>query len=246
MSLVSIIMPYYKKEPYIRDSIKSILNQSYQNFEIIIINDDNENKDFINKISNLDHRIKLIHNNRNLGAGLSRNKGIKLSKGEYIAFCDCDDLWKKNKLEIQLNFMKQFNLNFCYTSYDVIDKNSDFINIRNAPNYVDFKKLRNSCDIGLSTIIIKKNIFDNNKYQFTNLKTKEDYLLWMELARDGIEMKGIDNSLTSWRKSKDSLSSSTVQKLIDGYRVYRVHLGYSRLKSLFCLIVLSINFILKN
>ena len=246
MSLVSIIMPYYKKEPYIRDSIKSILNQSYQNFEIIIINDDNENKDFINKISNLDHRIKLIHNNRNLGAGLSRNKGIKLSKGEYIAFCDCDDLWKKNKLEIQLNFMKQFNLNFCYTSYDVIDKNSDFINIRNAPNYVDFKKLRNSCDIGLSTIIIKKNIFDNNKYQFTNLKTKEDYLLWMELARDGIEMKGIDNSLTSWRKSKDSLSSSTVQKLIDGYRVYRVHLGYGILKSLFSLIVLSINFILKN
>ena len=142
--------------------------------------------------------------------------------------------------------MKQFNLNFCYTSYDVIDKNSDFINIRNAPNYVDFKKLRNSCDIGLSTIIIKKNIFDNNKYQFTNLKTKEDYLLWMELARDGIEMKGIDNSLTSWRKSKDSLSSSTIQKLIDGYRVYRVHLGYGTLKSLFSLIVLSINFILKK
>jgi teichuronic acid biosynthesis glycosyltransferase TuaG len=238
-------MPYYKKELYVSESVESILNQSYTNFEIILINDD-ENRNFINKISNLDHRIKLIHNNINLGAGLSRNKGIKLSKGEYIAFCDCDDLWKKNKLEIQLNFMKQFNLNFCYTSYDVIDKNSDFINIRNAPNYVDFKKLRNSCDIGLSTIIIKKNIFDNNKYQFTNLKTKEDYLLWMELARDGIEMKGIDNSLTSWRKSKDSLSSSTIQKLIDGYRVYRVHLGYGTLKSLFSLIVLSINFILKK
>jgi len=245
MSLVSVIMPYYKKELYVSESVESILNQSYTNFEIILINDD-ENRNFINKISNLDHRIKLIHNNINLGAGLSRNKGIKLSKGEYIAFCDCDDLWKKNKLEIQLNFMKQFNLNFCYTSYDVIDKNSDFINIRNAPNYVDFKKLRNSCDIGLSTIIIKKNIFDNNKYQFTNLKTKEDYLLWMELARDGIEMKGIDNSLTSWRKSKDSLSSSTIQKLIDGYRVYRVHLGYGTLKSLFSLIVLSINFILKK
>ena len=124
MSLVSVIMPYYKKELYVSESVESILNQSYTNFEIILINDD-ENRNFINKISNLDHRIKLIHNNINLGAGLSRNKGIKLSKGEYIAFCDCDDLWKKNKLEIQLNFMKQFNLNFCYTSYDVIDKNSE-------------------------------------------------------------------------------------------------------------------------
>jgi glycosyltransferase involved in cell wall biosynthesis len=246
MSLVSIIMPYFKKESYIEQSIKSILNQSYQNFEIILINDDTENKKFINKISNLDHRIKLIHNDKNLGSGLSRNKAIRFSKGEYIAFCDCDDLWKKDKLELQLDFMKQLNLNFSYTSYDIIDENNNFIKTRKAPDYVDFKKLRNSCDIGLSTVMTKKSIFDNNKYQFSGLKTKEDYVLWMKLAQNGIKMKGLRQSLTSWRKSKNSLSSSTSQKLIDGYRVYRVHLGYSRLKSLFCLIVLSINFILKN
>ncbi len=246
MSLVSIIMPYYKKKLFVEDSVKSILNQSYKNFEIILINDDIEKKDFIETISNIDQRIRLIHNNKNLGAGLSRNKGIKYSNGEYIAFCDCDDLWKKNKLENQLSFMKQFDLDFSFTSYDIIDEDSNFITKRKADDNINFKKLRNSCDIGLSTVIIKKNIFDNQRYEFANLKTKEDYVLWLKLAFDEIEMKGIDQNLTSWRKNKDSLSSSTIQKLMDGYKVYRVYLGYGVFKSLFCLTVLSINFILKN
>jgi len=246
MFLVSIIMPYYKKELYVSESVQSILNQSYTNFELILVNDDTENKNFINKISNFDQRIRLIHNDKNLGAGLSRNKAIVLSKGEYIAFCDSDDLWKKNKLELQLNFMKKFNLNFSFTSYDIIDENNKLIKIRKAPSFVDFKKLRNSCDIGLSTIIAKKNIFRDNKYQFSNLKTKEDYVLWLKFAQDGIEMKGFDQNLSSWRKTKNSLSSSIFQKLIDGYRVYREHLGYGIFKSLFYLIILSINFILKN
>ena len=246
MFLVSIIMPYYKKELYVSESVQSILNQSYTNFELILVNDDIENKNFINKISNFDQRIRLIHNDKNLGAGLSRNKAIVLSKGEYIAFCDSDDLWKKKKLELQLNFMKKFNLNFSFTSYDIIDENNKLIKIRKAPNFVDFKKLRNSCDIGLSTIIAKKNIFRGNKYQFSNLKTKEDYVLWLKFAQDGIEMKGFDQNLSSWRKTKNSLSSSIFQKLIDGYRVYREHLGYGIFKSLFYLIILSINFVLKN
>ena len=246
MSLISIIMPYYKKESYVEDSIKSILNQSYTNFEIILVNDEIEKKNFVDALSNLDQRIRVIHNEKNLGAGISRNMGIKLTKGEYIAFCDCDDLWKKNKLELQLNFMKQFNLNFSFTSYDIIDENNNFISTRKAADNIDFNKLRNSCDIGLSTVILKKNIFDNDKYKFANLKTKEDYVLWLKLASDNIEMKGIDQNLTSWRKNKQSLSSSTIQKLLDGYRVYRIYLGYGVIKSLFCLLVLSINFILKD
>jgi len=246
MSLVSIIMPYYKKELYLEQSIKSILNQTYQNFEIILINDDSENKNFINKISQLDHRIKLVHNKNNLGAGLSRNKGLELSNGEYIAFCDCDDLWKNNKIELQLEYMKRLNFTFTFTSYDIIDENNNFIKYRKAPIYVDFKKLKNSCDIGLSTVMVRKDIFNNAKYQFANLRTKEDYVLWLKLAKDKIIMKSIQKNLTSWRKSKNSLSSSTIQKIIDGYRVYRVYLKYGRLKSLYCLVNLSINFIFKN
>ncbi len=246
MSLVSIIMPYYKKEFYVQQSIKSILNQSYQNFEIILINDDVKNKHFINKISKLDHRIKLVHNKDNIGAGLSRNKGVNLSNGDYIAFCDCDDLWKNNKLELQLEFMKHFDHVFSFTSYNIIDENNNSIKLRKAPHFIDFKKLRNSCDIGLSTVMIKKNIFNNPYYRFANLRTKEDYVLWLKLAKNKIKMKSLNRSLTSWRKSPHSLSSSVIQKLIDGYKVYRVYLRYGRLKSFYYLVILSINFIIKN
>lgn len=239
-------MPYYKKELYLEQSIQSILNQTYQNFEIILINDDNEDKNFINNLSKIDHRIRLLHNDKNLGAGLSRNKGVEISKGEYIAFCDCDDLWKSNKIELQLEFMKYSNFTFSFTSYDIIDENNNFIKYRKAPSYVDFQKLINSCDIGLSTVMIKKELFKNNKYQFAKLRTKEDYVLWLKLARDKITMKSMKQNLTSWRKCKNSLSTSVMQKIVDGYRVYRNYLKYGRLKSLYCLVNLSVNSIIKN
>ena len=246
MSLVSIIIPYYKKELYLEQSIRSILNQTYQNFEIILINDDPENKIFISKFSKLDHRIKLVHNENNLGAGLSRNKGLEIANGEYIAFCDSDDLWKNNKIEFQIELMKRLNFTFSFTGYDIIDENNNFIKSRKAPGYVDFQKLRSSCDIGLSTVMIRKDIFKNVEYRFANLRTKEDYVLWLKLAKDGITMKSIQENLTSWRKSKNSLSSSVIQKIVDGYKVYRIYLKYSRLRSLYHLVILSINFILKN
>ena len=246
MSLVSIIIPYYKKELYLEQSIRSILNQTYQNFEIILINDDPENKIFISKFSKLDHRIKLVHNENNLGAGLSRNKGLEIANGEYIAFCDSDDLWKNNKIEFQIELMKRLNFTFSFTGYDIIDENNNFIKSRKAPGYVDFQKLRSSCDIGLSTVMIRKDVFENVKYRFANLRTKEDYVLWLKLAEDKITMKSIQENLTSWRKSKNSLSSSVIQKIVDGYKVYRIYLKYSRLRSLYHLVILSINFILKN
>ena len=248
MDLVSIIIPYYKKRSFIDETIKSILNQSYKSFEIILVNDEIsiEAQELLSKISNLDKRIFVINNERNLGAGLSRNKGIKKSNGKYIAFCDSDDLWKQNKLEKQIKFMKENNLEFSFTSYEIINNKNEKIGFREAKENLSFKQLRNSCDIGLSTVVIKKNIFDNEKFRFAETKTKEDFVLWLILAKNGIPMNGIKECLMSWRKNSESLSSSNIQKIIDGYKVYRNYLQYSRIKSFFFLIILSLNFMLKN
>ena len=248
MDLVSIIIPYYKKRSFIDETIKSILNQSYKSFEIILVNDEIsiEAQELLSKISNLDKRIFVINNERNLGAGLSRNKGITKSKGKYIAFCDSDDLWKQNKLEKQIKFMKENNLEFSFTSYEIINNKNEKIGFREAKENLSFKQLRNSCDIGLSTVVIKKNIFDNEKFRFEETKTKEDFVLWLILAKNGIPMNGIKECLMSWRKNSESLSSSNIQKIIDGYKVYRNYLQYSRIKSFFFLIILSLNFMLKN
>ena len=114
MNLISIIMPYYKKSKFINASINSILNQSFQKFEIIIVDDELSENSFyvLSNIEKLDTRIKVFRNKKNMGAGQSRNYAIDLSKGEYIAFCDCDDLWKQNKLEKQIKFMEDNNLDF--------------------------------------------------------------------------------------------------------------------------------------
>ena len=248
MKLVSVIMPYFKKEKYFEQSLNSVLSKTYKNFEVIIIDDELslKSKNLLSKVSQIDERIKIISNPTNSGAGFSRNNGIKFSNGEFIAFCDCDDLWKKNKLEEQIKFMNNNNLEFSFTSYEIINNKNEKIGFRKAEKNLSFKKLRNSCDIGLSTVIIKKNIFDNKKFKFGKTKTKEDFILWLILAKNGISLNGINECLMSWRKNSESLSSSNIQKIIDGYKVYRDYLKYGRIKSFFFLIILSLNFMLKN
>ena len=107
MDLVSIIIPYYKKKKYVKLAINSVLQQTYKNFELIIIYDDYDKEDlnFLKEIIKKDKRIKLYTNKKNLGAGRSRNKAIKLSKGSLIAFLDSDDLWTRNKLKEQIFFL---------------------------------------------------------------------------------------------------------------------------------------------
>ena len=241
-------MPYYKKSEFIFESINSILNQSFKTFEIIIIDDElsEDSLKVLAKIEKLDSRIKIFRNKKNLGAGQSRNNAINLCRGEYVAFCDCDDLWKPKKLERQIKFMREFDLNFCFTSYEIINNQNLRVGFREAKKNLSFKQLRNSCDIGLSTVIMKKDVFNDYQFRFGKTKTKEDFILWLLLAKNGIEIFGIKECLVSWRKNSKSLSSSNIQKIIDGYSVYRNYLRYSRIKSLYFLIILSFNFMLKK
>tara|TARA_B110001454_G_scaffold187984_1_gene185666 strand:- start:41 stop:781 length:741 start_codon:yes stop_codon:yes gene_type:complete len=246
MSLISIIIPYFKKKEFFEKTIHSVLNQTYSNFEIFIVYDD-ENKDdldFVKKISELDSRVNLIINNQNLGAGQSRNIGIKHSNGEYIAFIDADDLWHQDKLLMQIEFMQSNNYYISHTSYDIINEKEDKISSRKVKT-LTYDQLIKSCDIGLSTVILKKNLLDDDTL-FPELKTKEDYVLWLKITRGGQKIAALDKTLSKWRKCKISLSSSTIRKLIDGYNVYRKYLNFNPVKSFYNLIILSINYLRKK
>ena len=125
MDFVSIIMPYYKKKDFFITSLNSALNQKFQNFEIIIIYDDSNELElnYILEKKKLDKRIKVIKNEKNMGAGLSRNIGISEAIGNYIAFLDCDDHWHQDKLDKQIKFMKNNKISFSFTSYNIIFSN---------------------------------------------------------------------------------------------------------------------------
>ena len=124
MDLVSVIIPYFKKRHFIKETIVSVINQSYVNFEILIIYDDTNLNDFefLQEISKLDNRIQIINNNGRLGAGPSRNKGIESSNGKYIAFIDADDTWAPDKLKDQISFMKKNNYQISHTSYFIVSE----------------------------------------------------------------------------------------------------------------------------
>ena len=244
--LVSIIIPYYKKKEYILKTINSVLNQSYNNYEIIIIYDDENlsDLDYLEKLFKLEKKIKIIKNSKTVGAGFSRNKGIENAIGEFIAFIDADDTWKKYKLEKQINFMKKKKLKFTHTPYEIIDKNDKVLGERISKNFEKVDDLIKSCDIGLSTVIIKKEIID---YQttFPNLKTKEDFVLWLKILKKNILISYFNETLSSWRKLDNSLSSSIIQKLIDAFKVYNYYMKFNFVKSLYYTICLSINYLKK-
>ena len=137
MDLVSVIIPYYKKKKYISETINSALNQSYKNLEIIIIYDDEslEDLNFLEQFKKKDERISIIKNQKNLGVGESRNIGISKSKGSYLAFLDADDIWKPNKLDKQITFMRSKDYDVTHTSYLIINEFKKVIGKRTARTF---------------------------------------------------------------------------------------------------------------
>ena len=242
MNYVSVIIPYYKKRNYKKKTINSIINQTYKKLEIIIIYDDENHSDlqFIKKLKSQDKRIKLIINTKSLGAGISRNIGISSAKGKFIAFLDADDLWKKDKIKLQLNHMIRNNLDISHTDYEILKTYQKNKKIIKARTFVDYKKLLFSCDIGLYTVMLKKKIISRN-CQFPNLKTKEDFVLWLLILKKNIKIGSLNKNLTTWRKLDNSLSSSIFQKLKDGFTLYYQYMNFNFFKSFLYLLILSIN-----
>jgi teichuronic acid biosynthesis glycosyltransferase TuaG len=244
--LISIIIPFYKKKDYIDQTVNSIFKQSYKNFELILIYDDPDKSDlkYVKKILKKIKRKKIIINSHNIGAGLSRNLGILKAKGRYISFIDGDDIWKKDKLKNQILFMLDKKLDFCFTSYSIINKKNTIIKFIKAKKYIDYKDLIKSCDIGLSTVMLKKKLLKKTK--FPKIKTKEDYILWLKLSKKNIKMMGLDQTLVLWRKLDNSLSSSVFQRVKDAFYVYNTFLNFNFTKSTYHIFLMSFNFLRKR
>jgi len=245
---VTVVIPYKNNLKYLFIALKSVFNQNYQKFKIIIVYDDKNKsdlykiKDFLKKTDKKKTlSIKIIVNKNNLGAGYSRNVGIKNSNTKYIAFLDSDDRWAKNKLKLQIEFMEKKNILFSHTSYKIMNNNNKIISSRFAKKKIIFQDLIQSCDIGLSTVILNSNLLNKYKLFFPRIKTKEDYILWLKIIKKIKTIKGLDINLTYYRKTKGSLSSNKLLSLINGYKVYRDYMNYGLIKSLYNLLMLSIN-----
>ena len=220
--LISIIMPAYNSDKYIAQAIDSVIQQTYQNWELIIIDDcssDNTSGITEQKIEK-DSRIRLIKNEQNLGVSATRNKGVALSRGEWVAFLDSDDLWEKSKLEKQMKLAQAAPAEFVFTGSSFIDENGDsYEGILEVPDKVTYSRLKRHNIISCSSVLIKKHFFDKIKMEKDHMH--EDYAFWLKVLKTGAIAYGVNEPLLIYRISKTSRSGNKLKTIKKTYQVFR-------------------------
>lgn len=235
--MVSIITPTYNSKDYISHTIQSVLNQTYSDWEMIIVDDCSSDNtcDIVTSFIKKDSRISLTKLNKNSGAGIARNKGVELAKGDYIAFLDADDLWKPHKLETQIKFMSIHNLSFTFSSYEQINELGKPLHIKiEALPTLNYSKLKLSNYVGNLTGIY--NAKKLGKISIPSMRKRQDWAHWIQVISKSGKTKSISESLAYYRVRKDSISSNKLNLLKYNYIFYRKGLNFAPLKSVIYLI----------
>jgi teichuronic acid biosynthesis glycosyltransferase TuaG len=220
-SLVSIITPSYNSSKFITDSIKSVISQTYSNWEMLIV-DDNSTDDSVKIIkqhTKQEPRIKLIELKKNVGAAIARNKALEQATGQYIAFLDSDDIWLPKKLEKQITFMTKNQYAFTFTAYKVFSENGkkDYHTI-NVPKKLTYSDYCKNTIIGCLTVIIDKEVMGD--FRMKNIRSSHDMALWLELLKRGHSAYGLNEVLAKYRLVS---TSNTSKKYIAAKEVWDVY-----------------------
>lgn len=217
----SIIMPCYNSSKWIEKSISSVLNQSFNDWELIIV-DDCSSDNSVNIIEDyifLDKRIKLIKSKKNNGAAQSRNIGISISHGRYIAFLDSDDLWHPKKLETQISFMQKSSLPFSFTYYEQINSKDEHIKYVFSPKILRYNDLLKTCYIGCLTVMFDTEYF--GKREMSTRSLREDYATWLEMVKLVDNFHCIPEILASYRVYPEQNSSRKIRMAKENWHLYR-------------------------
>ena len=230
--LISIIVPIYNSDSFLDQTINSVISQTYSQWELILVNNGSTDgsKFLMDSYEKKDRRIKCIHFEKNSGGpAFPRNEGMKIAKGEYIAFLDSDDFWEKEKLEKQISQTDSKTKLIISSEAFMVDEHNNNLGELKKSNF--FKRLKKFFDfknifliynpIILSTSLVKKS--PDLKFQENeNLQSIEDWALWIDLVSTGYELKIIDTPLCSYRVHKDSLSNKNNENQYKkGYVLYK-------------------------
>ena len=218
--LVSIIMPSYNTAKFIAETIKSVLSQTYTNWELIIVDDcSKDNTDEVVESFD-DERIKYIKNEKNSGAAVSRNRALREAKGRWIAFLDSDDLWLPEKLEKQIAFMENNGYSFSYTKYSEIDEESKPLGVNvSGPVCISKTGMYNYCWPGCLTVMYDASVV--GLVQIEDIKKNNDYAIWLKVCQKA-KCYFLNENLARYRKRKGSISNHSYTALVKWhYKLYR-------------------------
>ena len=231
--LVSIVVPVYNAERFLEDTINTVLNQTYKNWELLLINDcSKDNSKKIYEKYKRDKRIVWFDQKQNGGAALARNKGIEISNGEYLCFLDADDLWAKEKLEKQIKFMKEKDCEFSFTGYEFADENGNPNGKKvHVPNSINYKKALKNTTIWTSTVMFDMRKLTKEEIYMPNVRRGQDTATWWKVLKKIKFAYGIDEILSYYRRTNDSLSSNKLKALKRTWYLYRNVEGLNIVKS---------------
>ena len=221
---VSIITPSYNSEKYILNTIKSVEQQTYTDWEMIIIDDCSEDLtcSIVERIALSEKRIRLLKQDKNCGAGRARTRGMEEATGRYIAYLDADDVWLAEKLEKQVAYMKKTNAAFSCTSYEVIDDSGKRLNkiVHMLPkvNYVEFLTNNLLQTVG---IMVDTEIVDKKYLVMPDIRRRQDAATWLQILKAGYECYGLDEVLAQYRRAENSLSSNKIKAVKGMWHLYR-------------------------
>ncbi len=243
---VSIIVPMYNAEKFIRKTIESVLAQTYQNWEMLIMNDVSTDNSLavVSGYAKKDKRIKIINTEKNVGVVKGRNFLIDLANGKYIAFLDADDYWHNEKLEKQIKFMKEKNASISCTEYTRVKENEEKINDVIIKEEISYNDMLKNNYLGCLTVIYDAEKI--GKRYFKELEKNEDYVLWLEIVKDVSTIYGLKENLAYYRVLDNSRSSNKVKTAKVRWKIYRKIEKLSLLKSLYYFLHYAIRAVLKN
>lgn len=222
--LISIIIPVYNAEKFLKDTIRTVEEQTYRNWELIFVNDcsmDNS-VEIIEKAIKENSKIRLIQLENNSGAAVARNIGIEDAKGKYIAFLDADDLWEKEKLEKQINFMKRNNYVFSYTGYEFADQNGiGNGKVVKVPKSITYKQALKNTTISTITVMFNVSVLGKELIKMPNIRRGQDTATWWKVLKNRNVAYGLDESLSLYRRTNHTLSSNKLKALKRTWNLYR-------------------------
>jgi len=245
--MVSIITPCHNSARFISETIMSVLKQTYQDFELIIVDDCSTDDSLlvIQPFLNSNSNIILVPLKENVGAAEARNVALRLAMGRYIAFIDSDDIWEPTKLERQLNFMVSNNYSFTFTSYRVIDENGILTNRKiTAPRKISYSGYLKNTIIGCLTVVVDKQQI--GYFEMPNIRSSHDMALWLLILKRGYNAYGLDETLGYYRIVGNSNSAKKGRAAFDVWASYRRFEGLSFCYSLYCFLGYAFNAIKKR
>ncbi|MFO7612184.1 MAG: glycosyltransferase family 2 protein [Clostridia bacterium] len=209
---VSVIMPAYQSEAYIKEAIESVVSQTYEDWELLVYNDGSTDatESIAVSYSEKDPRIKILDGGSNKGLVNARNSSVSEAKGRYLAFLDSDDIWKPEKLKTQVEFMGINDCPFCYSSYEYIYENGERAGkrVNRTKKMASYGSLLANNYIGMLTVMIDRKQIQRIEFPMIH---HEDLALWLRLLKQGVVMMGIKQSLAFYRIRKSSLSGNKIK-----------------------------------